>query len=203
MITVVGKEWLTQNTESMEFDYKKEYRNKSVNFEPINYNGRNFQRIDMRFVKNNVSVLIETKANFDIDYTSSKMQLSAYVKYEKKLTKNNIIAILANTNDNRIKVWKGDIKHNNLLKNETYLRNINEYVDFYNHTFNDKEKVMQNTYELNEKLHANGISESLRSQFVGTCLLALKNNLEYENPRITASQIRAGIKDILGNLLFM
>jgi hypothetical protein len=36
----------------------------------------------------------------------------------------------------------------------------------------NKEKVMANTYKLNELLHMHGISEKLRSQFVGTCHLA-------------------------------
>ena len=43
-----------------------------------------------------------------------------------------------------------------------------------------KEEVMKNTYELNELLSTYWIKESLRSQFVGTCLLALKNGLDYE-----------------------
>ena len=38
---------------------------------------------------------------------------------------------------------------------------------------------MKNTYELNERLHEYGITEKIRGQFVGTCLLAIKNNLVY------------------------
>lgn len=40
---------------------------------------------------------------------------------------------------------------------------------------NDREKVLKNTYALNELLHKKDIKESLRSQFVGTCLLYLKD----------------------------
>jgi type I restriction-modification system DNA methylase subunit len=44
-----------------------------------------------------------------------------------------------------------------------------------------------------------GISEQLRSQFVGTCILALKNNLQYKD--LSTTQILSGIYDILSNLL--
>lgn len=52
---------------------------------------------------------------------------------------------------------------------------------------------------LNELLHEEGINEKIRSQFVGTCLLSLKNNLKYEDLR--TRQIIGGIEDILTNLL--
>ena len=64
---------------------------------------------------------------------------------------------------------------------------------------NDKNAVIQNTYALNELLHGYGIREEIRSQFVGTCLLALKNNLKYHG--LTTQQIRAGIEGILIGLL--
>ena len=57
---------------------------------------------------------------------------------------------------------------------------------------NDKLKIIQNTYDLNELLHKYGIKEKIRSQFVGTCLLALKNGLIYEG--LSTIQIIAGVK---------
>lgn len=87
------------------------------------------------------------------------------------------------------------------LPNETALRSIDEYVDFYTSKVNNKEQVMQNTYKLNELLHKHGISEKLRSQFVGTCLLALKNNVDYKTITLTAAQIRVRIKEVLETLL--
>jgi len=62
-------------------------------------------------------------------------------------------------------------------------------------------KVMANTYRLNELLHLHGISEKLRSQFVGTCLLALKNGLDYKTVSITTGQIRTRFKEVLESLL--
>lgn len=40
---------------------------------------------------------------------------------------------------------------------------------------NDREKVLRNTYSLNELLHKKDIDENLRSQFVGTSLLYIKD----------------------------
>ena len=87
------------------------------------------------------------------------------------------------------------------MPKETALRAMDEYVDFYTSKINDKEKVMQNTYKLNEMLHRHSIPEKLRSQFVGTCLLALKNGLDYSTPSLTAAQIRTRIKEVLEDLL--
>ena len=200
MINIVGIEYLEANIENDEFSYPKAYRNNGLEFEPISYDNRQFEKLDIRLVKNNVSVLIETKVNFESESNAEK-QLSAYVEYEKKLTGNNIVAILANTQNDNVKVWKSEVVSDNLLADERYLRSMDEYIDFFHFRVNDKEKVMQNTYSLNEMLHKHGISEKLRSQFVGTCLLALKNNLEFKTPTLNAPQIIAGISDILGQLL--
>lgn len=154
--------------------------------------------MDIRFVKDNVTVLIETKQNFTV---ADEEQLSAYVEYEKALTGNKIIAILANTTNDNVKVWRGVISDGDLMPKEIALRTMDEYVDFYTSKINDKEKVMQNTYKLNEMLHRHSIPEKLRSQFVGTCLLALKNGLDYSTPSLTAAQIRTRIKEVLEDLL--
>lgn len=77
---------------------------------------------------------------------------------------------------------------------------------------NDKIKVIDSIKIINEKLHSDGVTEKLRSQFVGTCLLALKNGLVYENIKETInpktgkplkpeSVVINNIKDILEGLL--
>lgn len=202
MINTIGVEYLTSNIENEEYSYPKAYKDHSLKFTPIMNDAgtRKYEKLDIRFVKDNISILIETKVDFEEDKTSEK-QLAAYVEYEKGLTGNKIIAILANTKDNKVKVWRGAISETNLLSKESMLRTIEEYVDFYTSKVNNKEKVMKNTYDLNILLHKHGISEKLRSQFVGTCLLALKNGLEYKRPKIKAGQVIAGIKEVLGELL--
>ncbi len=203
IVNIIGIEYLTSNIENEEFSYPKAYKDHSLKFTHIKNDKetRKYEKLDIRFVKDNISILIETKVDFEED-KSSEVQLAAYVEYEKGLTGNKIIAILANTKNDKIKVWRGAISEANFLDKETKLRTIEEYVDFYTSKVNDKEKVMKNTYDLNILLHKHGISEKLRSQFVGTCLLALKNGLEYKRPQIKASQIIAGIKEVLGELLY-
>ena len=199
MISTVGRAYLTSNIENDEYSYPKAFSAASLTFAPIqNSAGRRFEKLDIRFVKDNISVLIETKQNFT---AADEEQLSAYVEYEKALTRNKIIAILANTINDNVKVWRGVISDGDLMPKETALRTMDEYVDFYTSKINDKEKVMQNTYKLNEMLHRHSIPEKLRSQFVGTCLLALKNGLDYSTPSLTAAQIRTRIKEVLEDLL--
>ena len=201
MIKSIGEASYTPNLETGEFSYPKEFRQKGIQFEPIKDEvGHTFERLDIRFEKDDISVLVETKD----DYTLPKNrkcydQLSAYVEYEKKLTGNKIIAIIANTDNDKIRVYRGAVSDENLNGDETVLKSIDEYMDFYTPKINDKESVMQNTFVLNKILHKHSIPEKIRSQFVGTCLLSLKNGLIYEN--LSTGQINAGVKDILEKLL--
>ncbi len=202
IIATVGREYLFSNIENDEFSYPKAFRAASLQFAPIqNDAGRTYEKLDIRFVKDNISVLIETKQNFSSNLAEAKKQLSAYVEYEKALTGNKVVAILANTNNDEIMVWRGVVSDGDFMAKETALRTMDEYVDFYISKINDKEKVMQNTYKLNEMLHRHSVPEKLRSQFVGTCLLALKKGLDYSTPSLTAAQIRTKIKEVLENLL--
>ena len=199
MISTVGRAYLTSNIENDEYSYPKAFSASSLTFVPIrNSAGRAFEKLDIRFVKDNVTVLIETKQNFT---KADEEQLSAYVEYEKALTGNKTVAILANTVNDNVKVWRGVVYDIDFMPKETALRSMDEYVDFYTSKINDKEKVMQNTYKLNELLHRHSIPEKLRSQFVGTCLLALKNGLDYSTPSLTAAQIRTRVKEVLEELL--
>lgn len=183
IIEIIGKEFHKSNIENGEWSYQKALDKK--------IKGHKF--LDLRFVKNNVSVLVETKQNF---VKKDESQLFRYVDLEKELTRNSIVAILANTKNDRIKVWKNDI----LQELDTKLKMMEEYIESFSvKKSNNKEQVMQATYNLNELLHKNGIHEELRSQFVGTCLLAIKKNLSYQG--LTTKQILAGIKDILEELL--
>lgn len=202
IISTIGRDYLVSNIENDEFSYPKAYSQASLPFTPIrNSAGRAFEKLDIKFVKDNVSVLVETKQNFHTGLDDAKEQLSAYVEYEKALTGNKIVAILANTTNDDVMVWRGVISDGDFMPKETALRTMGEYIDFYTSKINDKEKVMQNTYKLNELLHRHSIPEKLRSQFVGTCLLALKNGLDYSTPSLTPAQIRTRIKEVLESLL--
>lgn len=205
IISTIGRKYLTSNIENGEFSYKKALNEigKSIE-EYIDPNSKkNHQFLDLRFVNEKVSVLVETKDDFDKwNKEEIESQLQSYVNYEKQLTNNKIIAILANTDDDRIKVWYGEniiIDLDNSIVEERKIKTFKEYQNIYFGTKNDKLKVIQNTYDLNELLHKYGINEKIRSQFVGTCLLALKNGLVYEN--LSRTQIIAGIREKLEKLL--
>lgn len=206
IIETIGKPYLTTNIENDEFSYQKAFKAKpSIKFEDISISGkekRTYKNIDLRFVsdKDTLTILVETKQNFDNDLESAKEQLSAYVSYENKLTGNKVIAILANTTDDRVIVWKTNITDENLLKKETRLKGFNEFLELYFPKItNNREEVMRNTYTLNELLHTHGVKEKLRGQFVGTCLLGIKHNLLYKG--LPTRQIIAGLRGILEKLL--
>lgn len=206
IINKIGTAFLTSNIEKGEFSYKQAFSAASIDFDSIKIKSDKTNsyhtNVDLRFEDNNNKfvVLVETKQNFDKCYESAKNQLSAYMTYEKILSNYEIIGILANTSDNRIRVWKNSVTEENFLQNETELKSFKEYLELIKPKHqNNRELVMKNTYELNELLHEYGIGEKLRGQFVGTCLLAIKNNLVYKG--LNTKQISAGIKSVLEKLL--
>lgn len=204
IIQNIGREYLVSNIENDEFRYPKAFEEHHLDFSEFkkqNKEGRTFENLDIRFVddERKVAVLVETKTNFDDDKESA-IQLGAYMSYEKVLTNYSIIGILANTKDDRIRVWKDVVNDENRLLDHYKIRSFKEYSNILNpQTTNNKEKVIKSTYELNEKLHNYTIPAELRSQFVGTCLLALKHGLKYQG--LTTSQIIAGIKNVLESKL--
>ena len=175
IISTVGRAYLQSNIENDEWSYNELLKNKRIDRKLVTVDGTVHKNLDLRFVDERVSVLIETKQNYDSDLEAAKAQLQCYVEFEKvQVNHTRIIAILANTNDSRIMVWKGDVCDENYLAEETELRPFDKYRDVFFGKENNKERVIRSTYELNELLHGLGISEDLRSQFVGTCLLSLK-----------------------------
>lgn len=87
-----------------------------------------------------------------------------------------VICILANTTNDKIKVWKLFVDDEHILADETTLDTMSHYVKLFKmNKSNDREIVLKNTYSLNELLHKKDIDENLRSQFVGTSLLYIKD----------------------------
>ena len=215
MIDRIGKEYLTTNIEAGEYSYVQEAGSKEKLEKAVGHAVKHF-KLDIRFENNSVAVLIETKQSFT---KADEKQLAEYVEEERALHKGiKIIAILANTNNDKIKVWRYFVDDSHLLKEETVLDTMEHYVKLFDTARqNDKERVMKNTYDLNELLHKKDIDEKLRSQFVGTTLLyikemvkktgatriddALKDKLDDVWKMMSAEEIRAGIKNTLDNLL--
>lgn len=209
IVNAIGRKYLTANCENDEWLYPRALKSigKSIAANKVcmrDGTGRH-ERLDLRFEDKDrhISVLVETKRDSE-SWNKEKIQcqLQAYVEYEKVLTGNKIVAIFANTDDERVQVWWGsDLKIDDAHKrtNQYELLPFDDYADLYLGTVNDKEQVLQATYELNIELHKKGIPEKLRSQFVGTCLLCLKNGLLYEN--LPTPMVIAGMLGILQNLL--
>lgn len=159
-----------------------------------------FETIDLRFIdqKEKFAVIIETKPRFDID--KNKAQLKAYASYEKELTGFRFVAILANTQDDRIAVWMDNTLEGEPLFKETKLRTFQEYKNLVAPARkNNREEIMRNTFNLNNLLHLHGVKEELRSQFVGTCLLALKSKMPYKG--LGTDMVLAGVKQTLAQML--
>lgn len=191
MIQTVGREFLISNIENNEFSYQQVLeRSLSGHY-----------KLDIRFYDeaSETAVLIETKRRFT---SADKDQLFAYVALEQELNPDtNIVAILANTENDLIKVWQfASTEANGIELSDTRLKSLEEYKFYFvPQNVNDRTAVLENTSKLNKLLHDNGIPEKLRSQFVGTCLLALKEKLKFKG--LSTAQINAGINEILASML--
>ena len=178
IVNRIGNKFRTSNIEGGEFSYVQAANSKENLVNLLGYNPDHF-KVDIRFEnkERDVVVLIETKQNF-VD--ADKEQLRQYVDEEKVLFKTKkIIAILANTNNDKLKIWKNKISEETLLQNENVIDTMEYYTSLFNASKqNDREKVLKNTYALNELLHKKDISEKLRSQFVGTSLLYIKDEVK-------------------------
>lgn len=200
IITTIGRQFLTTNIENDEFSYQKAFTSAHKDFASVKVGSH--KNLDIRFAdkQSRVAVLVETKQNFDAAYEKAKQQLDAYMAYERALTGYAVIGILANTNDDRIRVWRDQVEDENFLSDQTALTSFADYRNIVAPSrVNNKEEVIRNTYRLNELLHGLGIDERLRSQLVGTCILALKNHLKYQD--LQTEQILMGIYKVLCDLL--
>ncbi len=218
IIATIGRKYLTSNIENEEFSYVKALRSIGKNIRDFQYNtdGTHHQNIDIRFENHRLVVLVECKNKFSRwDKGEIQRQLQEYVRYEKEYTEKRIVAILAETEGDEVWTWYGgsviiDDQHRKLQ--ERVIKSFEEYENLCFGKVNNKIKIVDSIKQLNELLHSNNINERLRSQFVGTCLLAIKNGLQYKNinesidrengQRLTKVQvILKGITDILSGLL--
>ena len=215
MIERIGKKYLTSNIEAGEYSYVQDAGSRIELEKAVGHPVLHF-KMDLRFKKADTIILIETKQLF---VKSDEKQIAEYLEEEKALHKNHkIICILANTSDNNIKVWKHFVDDMHVLSEETVLDTMEHYEKLFDiNKQNDREKVMKNTYALNELLHKLDIDEKLRSQFVGTTLLYIKNMIKKINTdkiddilvdklnniwnMMSAEEIRAAVKKTLDDLL--
>lgn len=215
IIERIGKEYITSNIEGGEYSYVKEAGSKAKLEKAVGHKITHF-KLDIRFEKDDIVILVETKQSFE---KSDEDQLAEYLEEEIALHKGRkVIAILANTSNDEIKIWKSVLNDEHILANETVLDNMKHYIRLFDtNKQNDREKVLKNTYALNELLHKMDIDEKLRSQFVGTTLLYIKSMVNKKGVKVIdqklveelnnvwhmmdAESICAGIKYTLDTLL--
>ena len=211
IIERIGSDFLVQNLETGEFSYDKALKKigKKIS-KPLSAASpaKQHRYLDIRFEKEKLSVLVETKDVLSGPKKKEGMgQLRKYLEYERMLKpQNRAVAILAATNTDDVIVWQDGVDGTPTLIDdahvdvqEKFIRPIDEYYDRFFGTRNNKIAVIQSTYELSELLHGLGIHEKIRGQFVGTCLLALKYDLAFNG--LSNAQIRSGIESKLTDLL--
>lgn len=187
IINKIGNKFHSGNTETGEYSYAKAL--KSIGKDIKEYQrcktGTKHQYLDIRFENERLVVLVECKSKFS-RWSKEKIQnqLQDYVRYEKAYSDKKIVAILAETDGDEVWTWFGQsviIDDEHMKTSETTIKTFEEYEELCFGKVNDKIKVVDSIKTLNEMLHSDGISEKIRSQFVGTCLLALKNGLVYRD----------------------
>lgn len=187
IIQKIGNQYHVGNTETGEFSYVQALASVGKNIKDYQKGDtqENHQFLDIRFENERLVILVECKNKFS-RWNKEKIQkqLQDYVRYEKAYSDKRIVAILAETEGDEVWVWYGqsviiDDEHKKL--NEVNIKTFEEYENLCFGKVNDKIKVVDSIKILNEKLRSDGVNEKLRSQFVGTCLLALNNGLVYKN----------------------
>ncbi len=217
IIDRIGANYHIGNTETGEFSYSQALKSIGKNIKDYQKATTSVQHqfLDIRFENERLVILVECKNKFSRwDKKKIQGQLQDYVRFEKAYSNKKIVAILAETEGDDVWVWYGQsvIIDDEHKSDETVLRKFEEYEDLCFGKVNDKIKIVDSIKTLNEKLHSDGINEKLRSQFVGTCLLALKNGLVYKDIKETLDPktgqkltpekvIIRNIKDILEGLL--
>ena len=121
MVETVGKEFLTSNIEAGEYSYVQAAGGKAQLEAKVGHPVSHF-KLDIRFEMEDVVVLIETKQNYDDD---DEKQLREYLEEERAIHPGKkAICILANTNNDKIKVWKSFVDDEHILKDEAMLDRI-------------------------------------------------------------------------------
>ena len=194
----IGSNYYTTNLENDEYSYAQEAGSKEKLFDLLGYTTSHIFA-DIRFECNDVVVLVETKQNF---VNTDALQLKDYVNEEKAVHPDKkIIAILANTQNDDIRVWKSIVDEEHLLAEETIIRPMADYVRMFDVTIqNDRETVLKNTYALNDLLHKKDIDENKRSQFVGTTLLYIKQKVKDLGITVVDENSRKQLRDYVSSM---
>ena len=128
MVNTIGETYHTTNIEGGEYSYVQAAGSKNQLEAKVGHPISHF-KLDIRFECEDVVVLIETKQNF---VATDENQLREYLIEEKAIhpTK-KVICILANTRNDKIKVWKSFVDDDHILTDETRLDKMSHYVNLF------------------------------------------------------------------------
>ena len=218
MCNRIGNAYKTSNIEGGEYSYVQAAGSRENLIQAIGYEPEHF-KLDIRFEHHGVVVLVETKQNFT---DADEAQLREYLTEERMVHfSRKIICVLANTGNDKVRVWKSAVDDAHWLKDEKALDTMAHYESLFELSRqNNREAVLKNTYALNETLHRKDIDEKLRSQFVGTTLLYLRDVLKKQGiteitdgengtreqlksywKGLSPKMLRTGIEETLSHLL--
>lgn len=201
IIKTIGEKYLETNQENGEFNYRTELKKVGIKIEDLRNSNkpRHHEKIDLRFESDRLVVLVETKTTLtNRSKIANQQQLQEYVIYEKALNEKKIVALLVGINDGRVQTWHGEsviIDDNHVKEDQDEVLPMSEYEEICLGSINDKTKVVDSINQLNVLLHQNGIVEKIRSQLVGTFLLALKNGLVYEGIKPTIDSMGKNLNE--------
>ena len=147
MIERIGNTYMTSNIEGGEYSYVLEAGSKAKLEQLVGHSVNHF-KLDIRFEDAEYVVLLETKQKF-VD--ADEEQLAEYLEEERALHPGKkVICILANTNNDKIKVWKSFVDDEHVLEEETVLDTMEHYKSLFDlNKSNDREKVLRNTFICN------------------------------------------------------
>ena len=125
MVETVGKEYQTSNIEAGEYSYVQAAGGKAQLEAKVGHPVSPF-KLDIRFEMEDVVVLIETKQNY---VGGDEKQLREYLEEERAIHPGKkAICILANINNDKIKVWRSFVDDEHILKDEEMLDRMAHYV---------------------------------------------------------------------------
>ena len=113
IVNRIGNEYHTANVENGEYSYIQASGSKKNLIKALDGHIPKHYRIDLRFQAGDTVILVETKQEAA---DSDEDQLREYLLAERTLHYGNkIICIMANTINDKIKVWKSEIDREHFL----------------------------------------------------------------------------------------
>ena len=124
IINTIGIGYNTPNIEEGEYSYVKAAGSKKRLTELVGHKVKHF-KLDIRFESDDVVILVETKQSFE---TEDELQLKEYLEEEMAVhNSKKVICILANTDDDKIKVWKSNVDDKHVLDSESIIDKMEHY----------------------------------------------------------------------------